>query len=122
MTLEFIHTNNGNNFIIEQTPDTTMSDNNILIGYVLRLFAEKIFTDLNIKGVVEYSNYVSESPIRICKITDIKNRRPASDDEVTIYTLLKKKDKLTKEHKKYLRDNYFTQHDHTTNNQLNLFK
>lgn len=114
ITMKFYKTKN-NAFLVDEVQDDFREKLNIVFGYALRLHATRVFTPNNEKGILQYSNYISESPIQVCRKENVVEARDASEIETEIFNYVKNKQSLTKEQRAYLQENFYKELDNSEN-------
>lgn len=77
----------------------------ILFGRAIHLYAKRVPTAANPKGVMQYSDYFSNQAVQVCRKDNIVEDRPVNEAENKIYQELSSGRGLDKDDREYLRDN-----------------
>ncbi|MDK6803217.1 hypothetical protein RON38_03430 [Lactobacillus mulieris] len=110
--MKFYKTKN-NAFLVDEVQDDFREKLNIVFGYALRLHATRVFTPNNEKGILQYSNYISESPIQVCRKENVVETRDASEIETEIFNSVKNNQSLSKEQRAYLQEKFYKELDNS---------
>lgn len=105
MAVKLIKTK-GAAFIVDEVPDGLRERMGIIFGKVIHLYAKRVFTLGNSKGVMQYSDYYSPQEIQVCKKENITEERLLNDEELLIYQKLSSGKTLDSNDREYLRNNY----------------
>lgn len=105
MVLKLINTKHTT-FIVDESFDELRSNMGIVFGKAVHLYAKRIPTSANPKGVMHYSNYFSDQAVQICHKDNITLERVANEAENKIYQELSTGQALDDKDRQYLRDNY----------------
>ncbi|WP_241687505.1 hypothetical protein [Lactobacillus delbrueckii] len=71
----------------------------------IHLYAKRVPTAANPKGVMQYSDYFSNQAVQVCRKDNIVEDRPVNEAENKIYQELSTGQGLDKDDREYLRDN-----------------
>ncbi len=80
--------------------------NGYLVRQSIHLYAKRVPTAANPKGVMQYSDYFSNQAVQVCRKDNIVEDRPVNEAENKIYQELSTGQGLDKDDREYLRDNY----------------
>ena len=78
----------------------------ILFGRAIHLYAKRVSTAANPKGVMQYSDYFSNQAVQVCRKDNIVEERPVNEAENNVYQELSTGQGLNKDDREYLRNNY----------------
>lgn len=106
MTLKLVKTKHTA-FIVDEVSDELRENMGILFGRELRLYARRVKTTSNPKGVMEYSNYFSNQAVQVCQKENIIEERPVNEKENKIFQELSVGQSIDAEDREYLRSKYF---------------
>lgn len=93
-------------FIVDEVPDELREKMGIIFGKAIHLYAKRVATPANPKGVMQYSDYFSSQAIQVCKRDNITEERLVNDEERAIYQKLSTGKMLDDTDREYLRNNY----------------
>lgn len=85
---------------------TMLEKMDILFGRAIHLYAKRVPTAANPKGVMQYSDYFSNQAMQVCRKDNIVEERSVNEIENKIYQELSTGQGLDKDDRDYLRDNY----------------
>lgn len=105
MALKLIKTKNAA-FVVDEVQDDVREKMGILFGRAIHLYAKRVPTAANPKGVMQYSDYFSNQAVQVCRKDNIVEERPVNEAENKIYQELSIGQGLDKDDREYLRDNY----------------
>ena len=105
MSLEYIKTLN-NIYIVDVIQDKLHDSMKMLYGRELHLKVERIKTEKNPKGVIQYPDYIGKQPVQVCHLDDIEERRTVTDQEQSLFSNIDNGNGLNKENREYLREKY----------------
>ncbi|QGT62027.1 hypothetical protein [Lactobacillus delbrueckii] len=105
MALKLIKTKNAA-FAVDEVQDDVREKMCILFGRAIHLYAKRVPTAANPKGVMQYSDYFSNQAVQVCRKDNIVEDRPVNEAENKIYQELSTGQGLDKDDREYLRDNY----------------
>lgn len=105
MALKLIKTKNAA-FVVDEVQDDVREKMGILFGRAIHLYAKRVPTAANPKGVMQYSDYFSNQAVQVCWKDNIVEDRPVNEAENKIYQELSTGQSLDKDDREYLRDNY----------------
>ena len=103
---EFISTKNNHSFVIIEHSNQLANKMRILYGLHVRLFCELVLTEKNPKGTYHYPDYFADTPNKTCQMSDIIERRPATELETSTFQSISSGTSLSSEQKSFLRNNY----------------
>lgn len=105
MALKLVKTKNAA-FVVDEVQDNVRDKMGILFGRAIHLYAKRVPTAANPKGVMQYSDFFSKQAIQVCRKDNIVEDRPVNEAENKIYQELSTGQRLDKDDREYLRDNY----------------
>lgn len=105
MALKLVKTKNAA-FVVDEVQDDVREKMGILFGRAIHLYAKRVSTAVNSKGVMQYSDFFSNKAIQVCRKDNIVEDRPVNEAENKIYQELSTRQSLDKDDREYLRDNY----------------
>ncbi|GHN17317.1 hypothetical protein ME782_17780 [Lactobacillus delbrueckii] len=91
---------------MDEVQDDVREKMGILFGRAVHLYAKRVPTAANPKGVMQCSDYFSNQPVQVCRKEIIVEERPVNEAENKIYKELSTGQGLEKDDREYLRDNY----------------
>ena len=104
MALKLVKTKNAA-FVVDEVQDNVREKMGILFGRAIHLYAKRVPTAANPKGVMQYSDYFSNQAVQVCRKDNIVEDRPVNEAENKIYQELSTGQSLDKDDREYLRDN-----------------
>ena len=78
----------------------------ILFGRAIHLYAKRVSTAANPKGVMQYSDYFSNQAVQVCRKDNIVEERPVNEAENKIFQEFLTGQGPDKDDRDNLRDNY----------------
>ena len=91
---------------MDEVQDDVREKMGILFGRAVHLYAKRVPTAANPKGVIQYSDYFSSQAVQVCRKDNIIEERPVNEAENKIYQELSTGQGLDKDDREYLRANY----------------
>lgn len=104
MALKLIKSKNAS-FVVDEVQDDVREKMDILFGRAVHLYAKRVPTAANPKGVMQYSDYFSNQAVQVCRKDNIVEDHPVNEAENKIYQELSTGQGLDKDDREYLRDN-----------------
>lgn len=84
MALKHIKTKNAA-FVVDEVQDDVIVKMRIFFGRAIHLYAKRVLTATNPKGVMQYSDYFSNQAVQVCRKDNIVEDRPVNEAENKIY-------------------------------------
>ena len=101
--LEVITLKSGNNIIFKEIKNKFSNDLGIVYGNGVSLYANYSTTEQTSSW--QYSCFCTD-PVKLFNLSNVINRRLANSSELTIFNKLSNNEKLDKNDKEYLKNNY----------------
>ncbi|MCD5568023.1 hypothetical protein LOB20_08505 [Lactobacillus delbrueckii subsp. lactis] len=79
MALKLVKTKNAA-FVVDEVQDNVREKMGILFGRAIHLYAKRVPTAANPKGVMQYSDYFSNQAVQVCRKDNIVEDRPEDQE------------------------------------------